>query len=167
MVVPTIMVGSPWPPVSSWVSEHLGVVEPFSCPCHEGVSMKSPVATKAPTITYHVFNGTPVGQRLDDGYWEARALCKAFGKLTGNYLQSKDKQEFLEALSDDIGIPISELIQVVRGGDPSKQGTWAQTSPYKKTYTARGLRCLYIPMAGETDQMQKREHRPRICYHAP
>jgi hypothetical protein len=31
----------------------------------------------------------------------------------------------IRALSADIGIPISELIQVVKGGDPSKQGTWA------------------------------------------
>jgi hypothetical protein len=42
-----------------------------------------------------------------------------------HHLESKDKQEFLQVLSADIGIPISELIQVVKGGDPSKQGTWA------------------------------------------
>jgi hypothetical protein len=89
--------------------------------------MKSPVAPQVPTITYHVFNGTPVGQRLNDGYWEATAMCRAYGKLMGNYLQLKDKQDFLQALSadPDIGIPISELIQVVKDGDPSKQGSWA------------------------------------------
>jgi len=31
----------------------------------------------------------------------------------------------LDALSTDMGIPISALIQVVKGGDPTKQGTWA------------------------------------------
>jgi hypothetical protein len=44
---------------------------------------------------------------------------------TGHYLESKDKQEFLDAVSADTGIPVSELIQVVRGGDPTEQGTWA------------------------------------------
>jgi hypothetical protein len=29
------------------------------------------------------------------------------------------------AFSADMGIPISELIQIVKGGDPSEQGTWA------------------------------------------
>jgi hypothetical protein len=48
---------------------------------------------------------------------------------TGHYLASKDKREFLDALSADMGIPISALIQVVKGGDPSKQGTWVQTWP--------------------------------------
>jgi hypothetical protein len=76
-------------------------------------------------VTYHVFNGTPVGQRLDDGYWEAHALCKAFGKFINHYVDSKERREFLDALTTDTGIPVSELIQVVKGGDPTKQGTWA------------------------------------------
>jgi len=33
-------------------------------------------------------------------------------------------QQFLTALSTDIGYPISEIIQVVKGGDPGRQGSW-------------------------------------------
>jgi hypothetical protein len=69
---------------------------------HKGVSMKSPVATKAPTITSHVFNGTPLGQRLDDRYWEATALCRAFGKLSADFLRTKDQEE-VGGLADDRG----------------------------------------------------------------
>lgn len=44
-----------------------------------------------------------------------------------DYMLRTEANSCIRALSadPDIGIPISELIQVVRGGDPSKQGTWA------------------------------------------
>jgi hypothetical protein len=57
---------------------------------------------QAPTSTYHVFNGTPVGQRLDDGYWEAIALCRALGKRSADYLRTKDQEE-VGGLADDRG----------------------------------------------------------------
>lgn len=34
------------------------------------------------------------------------------------------RKAFFQALSSDIGIPISELIQIIRGGFPELQGTW-------------------------------------------
>jgi len=51
-------------------------------------------------------------------------MCQATGKLFGNYKQLNSTQQFLTALSTDIGYPISEIIQVVKGGDPGRQGTW-------------------------------------------
>ena len=49
-------------------------------------------------------------------------MAKASGKLLGNWNQLNSTKEFLYALESDIGYPISETI---KGGVPSKQGTWA------------------------------------------
>lgn len=53
----------------------------------------------------------------------ATEMAKAFGKLVGNWLRLKTTTEFVDALSTDIQIPISALIQVVKGGN-GEQGTW-------------------------------------------
>ncbi len=65
-----------------------------------------------------------VPQRVTDGYINATALCQASGKQLGHYLANKNTQEFLAALSADIGIPISEIVIVTKGGNPQLQGTW-------------------------------------------
>jgi hypothetical protein len=72
----------------------------------------------------HKVESISINQRAYDGYVNATALCKASGKLLGHYLENKTTQAFLAELSNDIGIPISELIQSIRGGDPLIQGTW-------------------------------------------
>lgn len=53
----------------------------------------------------------------------ATEMAKPFGKLVGDWLRLKTTAEFTEALSADMQIPISALIQVVKGGN-SEQGTW-------------------------------------------
>jgi hypothetical protein len=42
----------------------------------------------------------------------------------GHYLENKATQAFLAELSADIGIPISDLVQIIKGGPPRMQGTW-------------------------------------------
>lgn len=69
-----------------------------------------------------------VSQRIGDWYINATALCKANGKLIADYLRLDSTKEFLEDLSTDVGNPITELVQVVRGGYPELQGTWVH--PY-------------------------------------
>ncbi|MEQ1977641.1 KilA-N domain-containing protein [Xenorhabdus sp. SGI240] len=69
-------------------------------------------------------NNVVIAQRAYDGYINATAMCKAAGKLLGHYLENNTSKSFLLALSADIGIPISELIQPVKGGIPDLQGTW-------------------------------------------
>jgi hypothetical protein len=49
-------------------------------------------------------------------------MAKPFGKLVGDWLRLKATTEFTEALSADMHIPISALIQVVKGGN-SEQST--------------------------------------------
>lgn len=73
-------------------------------------------------IQRHVENAL-VEQRTVDGYINATAMCHAAGKKFGHYLENASTEAFLKALAADIGIPISELIQVVKGGN-GPQGTW-------------------------------------------
>jgi hypothetical protein len=65
-----------------------------------------------------------INQRLTDGYINATGLCQACGKNFGHYLENASTGAFPDALSSDIGIPISTLIQIVKGGFPQLQGTW-------------------------------------------
>lgn len=72
----------------------------------------------------HKVQDAIVDQRAVDGYINATAMCKAAGKLFGHYRENGTTKDFLAELSADIGIPISELVQVSKGGDPASQGTW-------------------------------------------
>ena len=73
----------------------------------------------------HDMDGSIVPQRPRDGYINATVLCQKANKVFGNYHNNKQTKEFLEALSLDIGIPISNLVQIIRGrGDKLTQGTW-------------------------------------------
>ncbi|MYG40639.1 MAG: KilA-N domain-containing protein [Nitrospira sp. SB0677_bin_15] len=73
----------------------------------------------------HDLDGNVIPQRPRDGYVNATKLCKIAGKPFGTYHQNKQTKEYLEALSLDIGIPISNLTQIIRGrGDRLEQGTW-------------------------------------------
>lgn len=70
------------------------------------------------------YNGSPITFYKDDNVMvNATEMAKPFGKLVGDWLRLKAITEFTEALSADMHIPISALIQVVKGGN-SEQGTW-------------------------------------------
>jgi hypothetical protein len=70
------------------------------------------------------FNGATVRQRAEDSYMNATAMCKANGKLWADYQRLSSTSAYLAELSADMGIPISELVQVRKGGEPELQGTW-------------------------------------------
>lgn len=53
----------------------------------------------------------------------ATQMARPFGKLVGDWLRLKSTEEFVNALSCDMQIPISALVQVVKGGN-GEQGTW-------------------------------------------
>lgn len=76
------------------------------------------------TLIPHKVAESTVDQRAKDGYVNATAMCRVAGKLVGHYIENKNTKEFVAALEADIGIPISELVQVVKGGEPHLQGTW-------------------------------------------
>lgn len=72
----------------------------------------------------HIIEGELVSQRIKDGYVNATSMCRAAGKLWGHYWENETSKAFAHELEADIGIPISELIQSVKGGFPEFQGTW-------------------------------------------
>lgn len=72
----------------------------------------------------HEEDGSVIYQRVQDGYVNATAMCKAAGKLWGHYYENKATKEFLDELSSVIGIPITALVCTIQGGYPELQGTW-------------------------------------------
>ena len=61
------------------------------------------------------YNGSPITFYKDDNVMvNATEMAKPFGKLVGDWLRLKATTEFTEALSADMHIPISALIQVDR-----------------------------------------------------
>jgi hypothetical protein len=65
-----------------------------------------------------------IHQRVKDGYVNATAMCKAAGKPWADYNRLGTTGLYLDALSADMGIPISGLVQSIKGGVPTMQGTW-------------------------------------------
>jgi transcriptional regulator with XRE-family HTH domain len=51
-------------------------------------------------------------------------MCQANGKRWNNYWQNDSTQEFLRELSSVAGIPVTGLMQVRQGGEPTSQGAW-------------------------------------------
>ncbi|WP_043062212.1 KilA-N domain-containing protein [Brucella anthropi] len=72
----------------------------------------------------HRAEGAIIYQRPSDGYINATAMCQAAGKLWADYNRLRTTESFLAELSADMGIPISDLVQSIKGGDPRMQGTW-------------------------------------------
>lgn len=69
-------------------------------------------------------DGRVIPQRRSDGYWNATAMCKAAGRLMGHYSENAATKQFMDELSSDIGIPISDLVLSNKGGMPDVKGTW-------------------------------------------
>ena len=85
----------------------------------------------------HKVQDSVIEQRAEDGYINATAMCKAAGKLMADYNRLATTKAFLEELSADMGIPISQLIQVLRPGGDGLQGTWVH--PQVSTHLAQWL----------------------------
>jgi hypothetical protein len=67
---------------------------------------------------------TVISQRAKDGYINATAMCKAANKLFNDYSRLSTTEAFVKELGAVTGIPVTELIQSLRGGHPELQGTW-------------------------------------------
>lgn len=84
--------------------------------------------TNPNALVDHNAAGAIITQRPSDGYVNITSIAKATGKLVANWSQTGPTHAFLEALSSDIGIPISLLVVSVKGvkagADPRLQGTW-------------------------------------------
>lgn len=76
------------------------------------------------TLIPHKVAESIVDQRASDGYINATAMCSAARKAIADYTRLTSTQAFLAELASDMGIPMSDLLQSVRGGEPHLQGTW-------------------------------------------
>ena len=65
-----------------------------------------------------------IHQRVRDGYVNATAMCKAAGKQFNDFYRLRTTAPFLQELFSETGIPVSDLVQSVKGGVPTMQGTW-------------------------------------------
>lgn len=83
----------------------------------------------------HSWNGSAIAQLSEaakianfdvpSGYVNATQMCKACSQQWGHYSSLDSTKAYWEALSLDIGIPISNLIMSIKGrGDKIPQGTW-------------------------------------------
>jgi hypothetical protein len=70
------------------------------------------------------FCGTEIRQRGSDRYFDATAMCKVGGKRLHDWSRLQATSEYFEALYTVTGIPVTELVVSVNGGDPNSQGTW-------------------------------------------
>ncbi|NYZ16645.1 KilA-N domain-containing protein [Azospirillum sp. RWY-5-1] len=70
------------------------------------------------------YAGSVIQQRAKDGYINATAMCNAALRVFSTYNRSDTTQAFLKVLSVDVQIHTSELVQIVKGGEQSLQGTW-------------------------------------------
>lgn len=62
--------------------------------------------------------------RKKDGFVDVTNLCKAGGKQYFDWNRLGKTKEFLKVLSFEMGIPVSNLIDSVSGGNCKQQGTW-------------------------------------------
>ena len=77
-----------------------------------------------PNLTIFDFQSSNIRFQTRDGQvWVCLTdIAKASGKRLGHWNELNYTKEFLSALESDTGYPIMETI---KGGVPSKQGTWA------------------------------------------
>lgn len=70
------------------------------------------------------YNNTRIPVRKTDGYISLTAMAKATNSRINDYLSLKRTIGFLHSLSNDVGIPLQDLVEVRKGGHPTLQGTW-------------------------------------------
>jgi hypothetical protein len=111
------------------------------------------------------------GHTIPKGYCNATQLCKANGKIFGNYIRLKRSKAYLKALSAKTGIKISDLVIEIKGapdGDPSLQGTWVHQkvainiaswiSPEFEVWASEALLAIingdFAPLTAEAEKQQ-------------
>lgn len=95
----------------------------------------------------HSYQGAVIQQRLNDGYINATAMCKAAGRLFGHYNENDRTEEFKAALSRSIGIPIDQLVQTISTGGNDLRGSWVH--PQMAIHLAQWLSAEFAVLVSE------------------
>jgi predicted GIY-YIG superfamily endonuclease len=119
--------------IAQWISPEIGlrVMEWLSHTCNRTRATQKLVGDATFKIRLRDDTTLDIGIR-PDGFVNATQLCKAGGKLFADYNRSKQTQDYLQALSSNMGIPITGscvmgipitgLIDIQQGG--INQGTY-------------------------------------------
>ena len=81
-------------------------------------------STKASGLVVRTWNDAPISRRDSDGYADATAMCQANGKRWHNYERLDTSTDYLQALSDSLGLPTTELVRTTTSGPNHLRGTW-------------------------------------------
>jgi hypothetical protein len=84
----------------------------------------SNIKTISKSYITHEEDNQLIYQRTGDGYVNATAMCKAFGKDFKTYNRSNTTKRFVTALSSRCKICTTDIIITQQGGEPHLQGTW-------------------------------------------
>jgi hypothetical protein len=103
----------------------------------EGAAIAAPSHQFSLTLIPHKVAESVIDQRASDGYINATAMCRAAGKKWSHYFGLESTKAFIEELSSDAGIPASEIVQSIKGGEPHLQGTWVH--PHAALHLAQWL----------------------------
>jgi hypothetical protein len=88
------------------------------------MSLSGDTPDEQQALVPHTYQGAVIQQRINDGYINATAMCKASGKLLADYTRLQTTKEFLAELSGSMGIPIDLLVRTVVTGPNELRGTW-------------------------------------------
>jgi len=72
------------------------------------------------------YKGNPISFRDESGklFVNATEMAKQFGTTTEHWLRTEQSQRLIRAISVTQKWVTVDLVQVIQGGDPEKQGTW-------------------------------------------
>lgn len=112
----------------------------------------------------HRVQDSIVEQRAADGYINATAMCRAAGKRIAKYLENDGSKDFIAALSADVRIRTSDLVQIVKGG-AGEQGTWVH--PQVAIHLAQWLSPKFAVMVSKwvLDWMSGKGRPSKLPYH--
>ena len=71
-----------------------------------------------------ILNDIVITSRIEDNYVNATQLCQAGNKKFNDWFRLDTTKELINVLESETGIPASKLLDIVKGGDYKKQGSW-------------------------------------------
>lgn len=107
----------------------------------------SNVKTISKSYITHEEDDQLIYQRTGDGYVNATAMCKMFGKEFKRYNALSSTKEFITELSARSGITTWDIIITKQGGDPHLKGTWVH--PHLAVDLARWLSTKFAVKVSE------------------
>lgn len=116
-------------------------------------------------LVYHKTENELISQRVEDGYVNATAMCKAAGKEWSAYYRNNATKAFINELSTALQISQDALIQSIVGGLPDMQGTWVH--PQVAIHLAQWLSPKFSVLVTQwvMDWMTGKLKQPNLPYH--